>query len=101
MMPKTNTNNKLTVAALTWPIFIEMLFRIMLGNIDTIMLSKYSDNAVAAVGVVNQINNILIMLYWVVSTGTAVLVSQHLGAKMKRLRKLQLQQLQVPYYMAW
>ena len=81
MMPKTNTNNKLTVAALTWPIFIEMLFRIMLGNIDTIMLSKYSDNAVAAVGVVNQINNILIMLYWVVSTGTAVLVSQHLGAK--------------------
>lgn len=81
MMSNTNTNNKLTVAALTWPIFIEMLFRIMLGNIDTIMLSKYSDNAVAAVGVVNQINNILIMLYWVVSTGTAVLVSQHLGAK--------------------
>ncbi|HHX17335.1 MAG TPA: MATE family efflux transporter [Clostridium sp.] len=80
-MSNSNTNNKLTVAALTWPIFIEMLFRIMLGNIDTIMLSKYSDNAVAAVGVVNQINNILIMLYWVVSTGTAVLVSQHLGAK--------------------
>ncbi|PQQ67645.1 MATE family efflux transporter [Acetivibrio saccincola] len=84
MMANTKTNNKLTVAALTWPIFIEMLFRIMLGNIDTIMLSRYSDNAVAAVGVVNQINSILIMLYWVVSTGTAVLVSQNLGAKNER-----------------
>ena len=31
-----------------------------------------------------QINSILIMLYWVVSTGTAVLVSQNLGAKNER-----------------
>ncbi|MDQ2087183.1 MATE family efflux transporter [Herbivorax sp. ANBcel31] len=80
-MPNIDSKNKLTVAALTWPIFIEMLFRMLLGNLDTIMLSRYSDNAVAAVGVVNQINHILIMLYWVVSMGTAVLISQHLGAK--------------------
>lgn len=83
-MSNINSTNKLNVAALTWPIFIEMLFRMLLGNIDTIMLSRYSDNAVAAVGVVNQVNSILIMLYWVVSTGTAVLVSQHLGAKREK-----------------
>jgi len=56
----------------------------MLGNVDTFMLSAYSDDAVAAVGVVNQITYILIMLYNVVSAGTTVLISQYLGAKKKK-----------------
>ena len=37
------------------PIFIETLLIMMLGAVDTIMLSQYSDESVAAVGVVNQI----------------------------------------------
>ncbi|MFZ5987054.1 MAG: MATE family efflux transporter [Bacillota bacterium] len=72
---------KLTVLSLTWPIFIETFLRVMLGNVDTFMLSTYSDDAVAAVGITNQITHILIMLYWVISTGTTVLISQYLGAQ--------------------
>lgn len=56
----------------------------MLGNVDTFMLSDYSDDAVAAVGVANQIHYILIMLYSIVSAGTTVLISQYLGAKKKK-----------------
>ncbi|MEG2947141.1 MAG: MATE family efflux transporter, partial [Bacteroidales bacterium] len=36
---------------LTVPIFIDSLLAMMLGMMDTVMLSKYADNAVAAVGV--------------------------------------------------
>ena len=41
------------LSKLVVPIFIETLLIMMLGAVDTIMLSQYSDNAVAAVGVVN------------------------------------------------
>ena len=37
---------------LTGPIFIEMVLIILLGTVDTVMLSQCSDNTVAAVGVV-------------------------------------------------
>src|SRR5690606_33566514 len=49
--------NKLTLIALTWPIFIEMLLHMLMGNADTFMLSQYSDESVAAVGVANQVMN--------------------------------------------
>ena len=65
---------------LTWPIFIEILLQILVGNIDQIMLSHYSDTAVAAVGNANQIINVLILMFSVVSMATTILVSQYLGA---------------------
>jgi len=74
----------MSVFALTWPIFIETLLRTMLGNVDTFMLSTYSDDAVGAVGVVSQISYILIMLYNVVSSGTLVLISSIWAQKRKR-----------------
>ena len=46
---------KRRLAKLAAPIFIETLLIMMLGAVDTIMLSRHSDNSVAAVGVVNQI----------------------------------------------
>ena len=39
--------------ALTWPIFIELVLQMLMGNIDQIMISKYSQTAVAAVGNAN------------------------------------------------
>ena len=35
---------------LTVPVFIEMALVMMLGAVDTVMLSRYSDNSVAACG---------------------------------------------------
>ncbi|WP_079507476.1 MATE family efflux transporter [Mesobacillus jeotgali] len=66
--------------ALTWPIFIELFLHMLMGSTDTFMLSHISDNAVAAVGVANQLVFFMILVFGFVATGTAVLVSQNLGA---------------------
>ncbi|CAM4093973.1 MATE family efflux transporter [Mesobacillus thioparans] len=66
--------------ALTWPIFIESFLHMLMGSTDTFMLSHISDEAVAAVGVANQLIFFTILVFGFVATGTAVLVSQSLGA---------------------
>ncbi|SDN61414.1 MATE family efflux transporter [Alkalicoccus daliensis] len=72
---------KLSLFALTWPIFIEIMLHMLMGNADTLMLSQYSDEAVAAVGVSNQIMSVIIVMFGFVATGTTILVAQYLGAK--------------------
>jgi putative MATE family efflux protein len=52
----------------------------MLGAVDTFMLSRYSDNSVAAVGVDNQLMNLVFLLFEIVSLGTSILCSQYIGA---------------------
>jgi putative MATE family efflux protein len=71
----------LSLFAITWPIFIEILLHMLMGNADTLMLSQYSDESVAAVGVANQILFVVIVMFGFIATGTSVLVAQHLGAK--------------------
>ncbi len=66
------------------PIFIETLLIMMLGAVDTIMLSQYSDESVAAVGVVNQIVSFAFLIFEVINIGTSVLCSQYLGAKLHK-----------------
>ncbi len=65
---------------LTWPIFVELLFFILMGSLDTLMLSQYSDRAVAAVGITNQMIGLFGIFLNIVATGTTVVVSQFLGA---------------------
>jgi len=71
---------KLTLFALTWPIFIELLLHMLMGNADTFMLSQYSDQAVAAVGVSNQVATMINIMFNFVAAGTTVIVARHLGA---------------------
>lgn len=66
------------------PIFIETLLIMMLGAVDTVMLSRHSDNSVAAVGVVNQIIMLTFLVFEVINLGTSVLCSQYLGARMEK-----------------
>lgn len=65
---------------LTWPIFIEILLYMLMGNADTLMLSQYSDDAVAAVGVSNQIISVTVVMFGFIATGSAILITQYLGA---------------------
>ena len=69
------------LTSLAGPIFIETLLVMMLGAVDTFMLSRHSDNSVAAVGVVNQLMNLIFLLFEVISLGTSILCSQYIGAK--------------------
>ncbi|MBM7604124.1 putative MATE family efflux protein [Metabacillus crassostreae] len=80
-MSLTKQDRKITLFALTWPIFIEVLLHMLMGNADTLMLSQYSDQSVAAVGVSNQILFLLIVMFGFIATGTTILVAQYLGAK--------------------
>lgn len=68
------------LASLAGPIFVETLLVMMLGAVDTFMLSRYSDNSVAAVGVDNQLMNLVFLLFEIVSLGTSILCSQYIGA---------------------
>lgn len=75
---------KRRLAKLAAPIFIETLLIMMLGAVDTIMLSRHSDNSVAAVGVVNQIIMLTFLVFEVINLGTSVLCSQYLGARLEK-----------------
>src|SRR5690625_1670882 len=79
-MKEKNVQN-LTLFALTWPILIEIMLHMLMGNADTLMLSQYSDESVAAVGVANQVLSVVIVMFGFVAQGAAVLIAQNLGAK--------------------
>lgn len=75
---------KRRLAKLAAPIFIETLLIMMLGAVDTVMLSRHSDNSVAAVGLVNQIITLTFLVFEVINLGTSVLCSQYLGARLHK-----------------
>lgn len=76
-----HSKRNLSLVALTWPIFVEMLLHMLMGNADTLMLSQYSDHSVAAVGVANQIISVIIVMFGFVAGGAAILIAQNLGAR--------------------
>lgn len=71
---------RMGIVALTWPIFIETLLQSLLGISDIFMLSQYSDNAVAAVGLTTQLMFFMMVMSMMVSTGASILISQNNGA---------------------
>lgn len=75
------TAETLRVSRVTWPILIEQLLFMLMGSADTFMLSHVSGDAVAAVGSCNQVVGLILLMFNMVSGGTAVLVAQYLGAK--------------------
>lgn len=74
-------DKRYNIFKLTWPIFIEQLLRMTLGNVNVLMLSRFSDDAVAAVGVSNRMIGVLMMAYGIISLGTSVTISQSIGAE--------------------
>ncbi|RED55526.1 MATE family efflux transporter [Cohnella lupini] len=74
----------ISLFAITWPIFIESGLQMFMRIADTFMLSRVSDEAVAAVGVANQIIQFAMLIFNFVAIGSAVVVSQYLGARKER-----------------
>jgi len=75
---------KQQLKVLTVPVFIEMALVMMLGAVDTVMLSRYSDNSVAAVGLDNQLISLVFLVYQFFSMGAAILCAQYIGAGMRK-----------------
>ncbi|MGL4508507.1 MATE family efflux transporter, partial [Cetobacterium sp.] len=67
--------------SITIPIFLELLLVTIVGNIDTIMLGRFSDKAVGAVGGMSQILFIQNTILSFICLGTTILMAQFIGAK--------------------
>jgi putative MATE family efflux protein len=67
--------------AIAWPIFIEQTLRMLIGTVDTFMVSHVSDGAVAAVGVSNQVIVFFLIAFNFIGIGTSVVITHHLGAR--------------------
>ena len=72
---------KKNLISLIIPIFFELLLVTIVGNIDTIMLGYYSDEAVGAIGGITQLLNIQNVIFSFINMATAILTAQFLGAK--------------------
>ncbi|MBO5175870.1 MAG: MATE family efflux transporter [Lachnospiraceae bacterium] len=79
--PRMEINETTSMFLLAGPIFMELLLNILLSNVDTVMLSNYSQNAVGAVGNANQMMTMFVILFNVIAGATGVVVAQYLGAK--------------------
>lgn len=72
---------KKSLFSITIPIFLELLLVTVVGNIDTIMLGRFSDIAVGAVGGMSQVLLIQNTILSFICLGTTILMSQYVGAK--------------------
>ncbi len=69
-----------TLIFLSLPIFLELFLQLLVGNVDQFMVSRYSQTGVAAIGNANQIMNMVVILFSVISVSTTILVSLYHGA---------------------
>ena len=72
---------KLKLFSLAWPIFIETALFMLLGFIDVYILSGYDDLAAASVSTASQTVSIITIVFNILSTASAVMISQYLGAQ--------------------
>ena len=75
---------KLTLFGLAWPIFIETALFMLLGIVDVYILSGYNDLAASSVGAANQTVSIITIVFNILSTASAVMISQYLGAGQRK-----------------
>lgn len=80
---------KAELQRLTLPIFMEIALVMLVGAVDTFMLSRWGDGAVAAVGMDNQLIGLIFLVYQFVSVGMSILCAQYFGAK-ERTRLVQI-----------
>ena len=79
-MPSRDATPKLSLLGIAWPIFIEQTLRILIGTVDTFMVSHVSDGAVAALGVANQFVVLALITFNFIGIGASVVVTHHVGA---------------------
>lgn len=65
------------------PICLEILFYMLAGMVDTMMLSSVGDQAVGAVGTANTYIGIFIIMFSIISSGMIAVMTQYIGADRK------------------
>lgn len=62
---------------LVWPLMVEQLFMILIGNVNVLIFSYYSDQVVAAIGLAEQVIVIGTMFMGIVGLGSTILFLQN------------------------
>lgn len=65
------------------PLFLEQLLVLLVGIIDTFMISSAGEAAVSGVSLVNSFSAIFLYLFTALASGGAVVVSQYIGSGQK------------------
>lgn len=65
------------------PLFIEQLLVMLVGIVDTFIISYAGEAAVSGVSLVNSFSTIFIYLFTALASGGAVIISQYIGNKAK------------------
>ena len=65
---------------LFFPIFFEILCTILVGAVDTLMLSSQGDQAVGAVGTANSYISVFLIMFSIISSGVVAVMTQYIGA---------------------
>lgn len=63
------------------PLFLEQLLVLLVGIIDTFMVSSAGEAAVSGVSLVNSFSTIFMYLFTALASGGAVVISQYIGSK--------------------
>lgn len=74
------SENRKKLIPLFIPIFFEILFFMLAGMVDTLMLSTIGDQAVGAVGTANTYISMFILMFSIVCTGMMAVMTQNIGA---------------------
>ena len=69
---------------LSWPIFIELFLRVVIGNVNVWMISHYSEPAVASIGAANQLLMLSVFVYGFITVGTQIIIAQLIGARKRK-----------------
>jgi len=67
--------------SLALPMFLENVFNVLLGTVNTAVLSGYSEDAVAATGAVMPLINMFSLIFSVIAIGATVVISNDIGAE--------------------
>ena len=61
------------------PLVVEQLLVMLVGMLDTVMVSTAGEAVISGVSIVNDVNNLIIQMMAALAGGGAVIVSQYLG----------------------
>lgn len=75
------SHKKTRLITLFFPIFLELLFTMLTGAVDTLMLATEGDQAVGAVGTANSYIGVFLIMFSVISSGMTAVMTQYIGAK--------------------
>lgn len=80
-------NRQKGLKQLFFPIFVEVLFFMLVGSVDTLMLSGVGDDKVGAVGAANTYLGVFTISFSVISTGVMAVMTQYIGAEKRGVAK--------------